>query len=463
MGLSLEFAGAAGTVTGSRTAIFAHERRVLIDCGMFQGNSAMRARNRTPLGMPLRSLDAVVLTHAHLDHSGWLPVLVQSGWHGPIHCTEGTADLLRILLLDAAYLEEEQAAYANRVHYSPHDPAIPLFTTADAEKALALVERHPRGEFFQVSPHIQCRYGRAGHIVGASFVETHVELGDITRQLVFSGDIGHDRSLVLRGPAAPPECEVMVLESTYGDRLHPRSDVQAEFAAVANRTFARGGTLVIPAFAVGRAQELLYRWRRLEDDGLVPNVPVILDSPMSFAATEILLAHPEETIFGSGFSGGKDGFSPRDLRISRTPEDSMAATAMEGPSVVISAAGMLNGGRILHHLRRRLPDPNSTVLFVGWQGAGTKGRFLQENYGKVPTLRIHKQEVPIAAEVATLTDLSAHGDAQDLLGWLRQAPSLPERVLLNHGEPSAQAAFAEKLKECGISVTTVDSEQAIAI
>jgi metallo-beta-lactamase family protein len=463
MGVSLEFAGAAGTVTGSRTSILAHDRRVLIDCGLFQGGSDLRARNRGPLGIPLRTLDAVVLTHAHLDHSGWLPVLVKQGWRGPIHCSEATADLLRILLLDAAHLEQEQALWANRTHCSSHDPAEPLFTTEDAELALSMVERHERATTFTVSPHVSCRLGRAGHILGASWVEAEVALGDVTRRLVFSGDVGHDRSLVMKGPDAPPAADVMVLESTYGDRLHPRADVQAELAEVAQRTFARRGVLVIPAFAVGRAQELIYRWRRLEDDGLVPVVPVILDSPMSAAATDTMLAHPEETVLASLFAGGKEGFAPRDFRISTTSDDSMLATMMDGPMVVISAAGMLNGGRILHHLRRRLPDARNTVLFVGWQAVGTKGRFLQEHHDTEPTLRIHKQEVAIAAEVATLSDLSAHGDADDLIAWLRRGPGLPGRILLNHGEPASQAAMAERLRAIGAEVEIVDTEKAIKV
>lgn len=463
MGLTLEFAGAAGTVTGSRTSIFAHDRRVLIDCGQFQGGSDLRGRNWGPLGIPLRTLDAVVLTHAHLDHAGWLPVLVKQGWHGPIHCSDATADLLRILLLDAAHLEEEQAQWANRTHYSRHDPAEPLFNTEDAEQALSLVERHDRDVDFPVNPHLTCRFGRAGHILGASFVHVEAALGDVTRRLVFSGDVGHDRAMVMRAPEPPPAADVLVLESTYGDRRHPRADVQAELAEVAQRTFARGGVLVIPSFAVGRAQELIYRWRRLEDEGRVPVVPVILDSPMAAAATETLLAHPEETVLASLFAGGADGFAPRDFRVSATADDSMLATMADGPMVVISAAGMLNGGRILHHLRRRLPDARNTVLFVGWQALGTKGRFLQENHDSAPTLRIHKQEVPIGAEVATLSDLSAHGDVDDLIAWLRRAPSLPGRILLNHGEPAAQAAFAEALRAIGATVEIVDREKAIKV
>jgi metallo-beta-lactamase family protein len=448
MTLRIEFLGASDTVTGSRTLVTFGASRWLIDCGLFQGDRETRARNWLPFAPSPKELSGVILTHAHLDHSGYLPRLCREGFRGPVHATDGTVDLTRILLLDAAHLEEEGAAFANKTRYSRHYPAQPLFTVADAETALGRLEAHARDVWVPLAPGLSFRFLRAGHIIGASFVQLACELGAVgTRIVTFSGDVGNGRSLHLRPPEALPPSDVLILESTYGDRLQPRDDAVAALAEIARRTFARGGVLVVPAFAVGRAQEVTYMLRLAEERGLVPRVPVILDSPMATQAMEICLAHPEDQILDSAFAGGEDPLRPARFEVARTPDESMLACMRDGPLVVISASGMLSGGRILHHLKARLPDARNTVLFSGFQAEGSKGRFLQDHAATGATLRLFHEEVPIEAEVVTLHHLSSHADREDLVAWLRRAPTRPRRIVVNHGSPDAQRALAATLRE----------------
>lgn len=445
--IQLEFLGANDTVTGSRTILTYRGRRWLIDCGLFQGDKAKRERNWAPIGPELLGLSGVILTHAHLDHCGYLPRLCKKSFSGRVHATHGTVDLVEILLRDAAHLEEEAAAFANETQYSNHRPAEPLFTEEDAERAIRLLVGHPRDHWIPLAEGLMLRFVRAGHIVGASFVQLSVDTGDGTKVLTFSGDLGNDRSLILRGPEFIHSTDVLVVEGTYGDKLQPRVDALAAFSDVANRTFARGGALVVPAFAVGRAQEVTYMVRLLQEKGLIPQVPVILDSPMAASAMRIALNHPEDLVVSSGFSGSSYAFHPRNFEVAQTPDESMLACMRDGPLIVISASGMLNGGRILHHLKARLPDSRNTVLFTGYQADGTKGRFLQENAGKVETLRIHHQPVELQAEVVTLDCLSSHADWKDTLGWLEHVRMPPQRIFINHGEPAAQDALAARILE----------------
>lgn len=449
MSVSLKFLGAAGGVTGSRTLVEFNGRKILIDCGLFQGPKEIRAKNRERLLTPDLKIDAVVLTHAHLDHSGFLPRLHREGYRGPIFCSEGTFDLLPIMLMDAAHLEEETARYANLSGYSSHKPAVPLFTQSDVEAVLKLLSPVPRHQWKELAPGMSMQFLHAGHIIGASMVQLAISYENRHKLLTFSGDLGHSRMKTLRAPEALVETDVLVLESTYGDRLHPRSDSIQELAAVANRTFARGGTLVIPAFAVGRSQEILYLIRLCEDQGLIPKVRVILDSPMSSAVTRTFFQHPEdhnEWIASRG-TATDETYLPAHMTTSATPDDSLLACMQEGPGIVISAAGMLNGGRILHHLKARLPHEENTILFCGYQAEGTKGRFLQDNADQLETLRIHHTPVEIKAEIATMASLSAHGDWQDLCEWLAQMQKLPQKIILNHGDPDAMTGFIPRLKQ----------------
>jgi metallo-beta-lactamase family protein len=445
MEISLNFLGAADGVTGSKTIVGFGEHRWLIDCGLFQGPQPNRERNRKAFFKTLPRLDKIILTHAHLDHSGYLPRIFKEGYRGPILCSKGTADLCRILLRDAAFLEEESARYANETKYSNHNLAIPLFTEEDAELALKHLAPIERDSWQGLAEGVRFRFLRAGHIIGASLVQMEFKSQYHSKTITFSGDVGHGRSFILRGPQEGIETDVLVLESTYGDRQHPRTDVLQAFAEIYNRTVKRGGVLVIPAFAVGRAQEVTYMIRLLEDQGRIPVVPVILDSPMAISAMEVCLNHHEDRLVDSGHVGGEE-FKPKLFEVSTTRDESILTCMKEGPLVVISASGMLSGGRILHHLKRRLPDERNTVLFCGYQAEGTKGRFLQEKGKETGEIRIHHQNIPIAAEISTIDQLSAHGDQDDLLNWLSRMRRIPSTIILNHGDPEPQKVMAELIE-----------------
>lgn len=433
---TLRFLGAAGTVTGSKHLVTAGDRRVLLDCGLFQGLKALRLRNWAPPPVDPATLHAVVLSHAHVDHSGYLPLLARHGFRGSVFCTRGTADLLPFLLLDAAHLQEEEAATANRHGYSKHHPAVPLFTTADAEAALRLLEPRPFGEPFSVAGETVV-FRRAGHILGAATVE--LRMGRPPVRLVFSGDLGRTDRPILRAPEPVTEADVVLVESTYGDRVHA-PDPEALLARVVVEAAARGGALLVPAFAVGRTQELLWLLHGLAEAGRIPRLPVFVDSPMAIDVTGVYAAHPEELapevarFLAAGRGELGDGY-----RLLRTPEESKSLNDHDGPMIVVSASGMATGGRILHHLRHRLPDPRTTVLLPGFQAAGTRGRSLQDG---ARTLRMHGEDVPVRATVVTLDGLSAHADRDDLLAWLGAFAPPPRRVYVVHGEPAAAASLA---------------------
>jgi metallo-beta-lactamase family protein len=444
MTFGLDFLGAAGGVTGSRTLVRFDGYQILLDCGLFQGPKEIRQKNWDPVLMPEKKVDAVVLTHAHLDHSGFLPRFFRQGWRGPVYCSEGTADLLPVLLRDAAYLEAEFANYANKTGYSNHKPALPLFTEQDVEIVLKHIQPQMRDTWIQMAPDVSVRFVNAGHIIGASIVQFSLAHNNGSKILTFSGDLGHPRSLTIRPPDPIQETDALVLESTYGDRLHVRNNVVHELAEVAKHTFDRGGVLVIPAFAVGRAQEVLYIIRLAEDAGLLPQVPVLLDSPMAKVATKVFFDHPEDHREGLQFSRGsaEDKFLPARFETTVSADDSLLACMREGPMIVISAAGMLNGGRILHHLKARLPNPENTILFCGYQAEGTKGRILQDRPDHLTKLRIHHKEFAIEAEIATIGSLSAHGDSKDIKEWLQRMSKAPSHIIINHGDPSAVLSMA---------------------
>lgn len=457
--LKLNFLGARDTVTGSRTLLSTHEQSFLIDCGLFQGTKEIRLRNWAKFPFNPEKISSVVLTHAHLDHSGYLPKLVREGFSGKIYCSPGTADLLSILLLDAAFLEEESARYANKSGYSNHKPALPLFTTKDAEAVFPLIEIVGRNDWVNLTPELSFRFFRAGHIIGASFIQfSYTDPYSKSSCLIsFSGDLGHSRSQILRGPEDLMETDYLVLESTYGNRRHPRSDANKELAEIINRTTASHGVLLIPAFAVGRAQEVIYAIKQLEDSNSIKSIPVYLDSPMAQKATKIMINHPEDHILDSRFLQ-KDisEFYPEKFQSVSSVDESMSLCSRSGPMIVISASGMLSGGRILHHLKARLSNKNNTLLFTGYQAEGTKGRFLQDNFGKIESLRIHHQEIPIFCDIQTLDELSAHADYEDMLAWLARMKRKPKEIFINHGTENSQQAFAEKItEELGIKASPV--------
>jgi metallo-beta-lactamase family protein len=457
---TLTFLGAAGgTVTGSKHLVEHGDRRVLLDCGLFQGLKALRLRNWAPPPLDPRALTAVLLSHAHVDHSGYLPRLVRDGFAGPIYCTGATADLLRIMLPDAAHLQEEEAAFANRHKTSRHEPALPLFTVADAERVLPLIRRTPFGASFAPAPGVTARFTVAGHILGAAVVEYSCE----ARRLVFSGDLGRYGVPIVLDPEPVREADVLLVESTYGDRRHAQVDPADELAAAVDRAVSQRGWLLIPAFAVGRAQEVLYDLRGLEERGRIPALPVYLDSPMAIEATMIYATHTDEhdAELTRVRSTGARPFAPRRLTLSRSAGDSKRLNELDGPGIVIAGSGMATGGRILHHLKRLLPDPRTTVLFVGYQAAGTRGRLLKDGARTIKMLGV---QVPVRADIRASDAYSAHADRDEILRWLRQFQRAPEMTYVVHGEPAAANALRDAIAtELGWKVAVAEDGQRVLL
>ena len=411
-------------------------RRVLLDCGLFQGLKPLRLRNWGPRLPDPAAVDAVVLSHAHIDHSGYLPRLVRDGFRGPVYCTAATADLLGVVLPDAAHLQEADAERANRHGYSKHRPALPLYTAADARAALALVAPRDYAQPFAVAGRATARFRRAGHILGSATIE--LEVGGIA--LAYSGDLGRYGRPLLPDPEPVPGADVLLVEATYGGRRHS-AGAEAAVARLVRAAVRRGGTILVPAFAVDRTQELLWILRRLERTGRIPSLPVYLDSPMAIDVTEIYRRHPEEhgAALARALASGERPLAPRGLRLARTEEESRALNAVQGPAIIISSSGMATGGRILHHLARRLPDPRTTVLLVGFQAAGTRGRALQDG---ATELKMFGQLYPVRARVEHLDALSAHADREEILRWLRGFREPPRMTYVVHGEPEQCRALA---------------------
>ncbi|MEO7730299.1 MAG: MBL fold metallo-hydrolase [Kofleriaceae bacterium] len=433
---SLQFHGAIDTVTGSRYLVEADGARILVDCGLFQGPKKLRDRNWTPPPFDAASLDAVVLTHAHIDHSGYLPRLCKAGFTGPILCTRGTSDLLHLLLPDSGFLQEEQARHANKWNYSRHQPALPLYTREDATRSLEQlvpVEFHER---FEPAHGVSAAYTRAGHIVGSGCLQ--LDLGRC--KLTFSGDVGRPVDPIMKPPERLGPTDYLVIESTYGNRRHSTENIEEALAKVIVETVEKRGVIVVPAFAVGRAQHLLHLVARLRAAKRIPDVPVYLDSPMAIAATKVFQDHRVE----HGLSDADCDAMGKIAQYSRTADESKAIDRAGGPMIVISASGMATGGRVLHHLARFLPDERSTVLFVGYQAAGTRGRTLID---RADELKILGQYVPVRARIAQLDGLSAHADYAEIIDWLRASKLSPKRVFVTHGEPSAADSMRRRLVE----------------
>jgi len=437
---TIQFLGAAGTVTGSMHLVTANGHRVLLDCGLFQGLKELRERNWRDFAFDPKSIDAVVISHAHIDHTGALPLLVRRGYRGPIYCTRATIDLLGVLLPDSAHLQEEDAERANRLHYSKHSPALPLYTASDAQQALSqLKAAPPYGQSFPVVGDITVTYRRAGHILGAGTVD--VQLGTAGPRIVFSGDLGRYDRPILPDPEPVSQADVLLVESTYGDRVHPPG-TDDELATVVKATAERGGVLVVPAFVVDRTQELLWMLHHLEDAGRIPQLPVYVDSPSATDVTEIYLHHPEDLDeeFMAELRSGQTPLHTAHTTFVRAVEDSKRLNDLRGPAIIISASGMATGGRILHHLAHRLPDPKSTVLLVGFQALGTRGRALQDG---AKTLKLFGEDVPVQAHVETIHGLSAHADQNEMLRWLGGFIRAPRTTYLVHGEPQSAKALGD--------------------
>ena len=448
--------GAAGEVTGSKALIRFEEQSYLIDYGMFQGEKTSKQKNWEPFGVNARNLSAVLLTHAHMDHSGLIPRLVKEGFKGTIFCSSGTEDLLKIMLADSAKLQMEDAEYANRTGHSHHKPALPLYDTQDVADSFRLFQSETMTDWHQLGDNLHFQMYRAGHITGSTFFRLRFMIDGKPTYLTFSGDIGHDRQLTVKKPEALPETDYLVLESTYGDRVHSDENSLDRLAGFINSIVESQGVLVIPSFAVGRAQEVTHMIRMLEDQKKIPSIPVVLDSPMSREATAIYLEHSEDFRDEATYSSNLRKFFPMKFEMIKSAQQSIELNERKGPMVIISASGMLEGGRVLHHLKNYLPQSKNIVLFVGYQAEGTKGRYLQEMAVKSGVMNIHHQEVNVRAKVEVLHALSGHGDMNDLLGWVRTAPKKPKKIWINHGSVHSMTSFAAKLNsELGVECVPV--------
>ena len=447
----IEFWGGVGTVTGSKYLVVTDKARVLVDCGLFQGLKELRERNWEDPPFNPHGLNAVLITHAHIDHTGYLPRLVQKGFRGPVYCSRGTADLLKILLPDAGRLQEEEADYRNRHHLTKHQPALPLYTEKDAYAALELVKPLPNdGNPFEPAPGIRASFRISGHILGSSLVLLELDDAGADRQgrrVLFSGDLGHYDQPIIRDPVPPPACDYLLVESTYGDRLHDREEPKVALARIINDAAQRQAPVLIPAFAVGRTQEIVYLIRELEEEKAIPILPVTVDSPMAAATTQAYANRKEEQDeqYASILTQQKHPLRTHSMNTASSREESKKLNDAKGARVIISASGMMTGGRVLHHAIRLVPDPDATIVFVGYQAAGTTGRRILDGE---PEVKILGQWVPVRCRTAKIGGFSAHADWQEVLHWLEgMQGGVPRTTFLTHGEPEAADAMAQHIKE----------------
>ncbi|MEK6337392.1 MAG: MBL fold metallo-hydrolase [Acidobacteriota bacterium] len=443
---TLSFWGAAGTVTGSRYLIETDQARVLVDCGLFQGGRELRERNWQEPPFNAASVNAVIITHAHIDHTGYLPRFVRHGFRGPVYCSRGTSDLLKILLPDAARLQEEEADYRNRHKITKHLPALPLYTEEDARAALKLIQVvSNNGQPVNIAKDITAEFRVAGHILGSSQVLVQVEGGPGT-SVLFSGDLGKYDQPIIRDPEAPPACDFLVVESTYGDRLHDVEEPKHALERIIKDAAEHNRAILIPAFAVGRAQEILYLIRELENEKRIPALPVCLDSPMAAAATQAYARRTEEQDedYANALKTNPTPLRTHSMMTCSSRQESKRLNDFKGARVIISASGMMSGGRILHHALRLLPDENAVVVFVGYQAAGTLGRRVANGEKQVKVLG---QWVPVRCRTEKIGGFSAHADWKEVLRWLQDMPSPPRRVFSTHGEPEAAQAMGAHIRE----------------
>lgn len=450
----IQFLGAAGTVTGSKHLINTNGDstgktgfQVLVDCGLFQGPKEWREKNWRETPVPAREIDAVIVTHAHLDHSGWLPKLVKEGFRGPIYASPSTIDLCGILLPDSGHLQEEDAAFHNKVKSSKHSPALPLYTLEEAQECLQYFKPVSFGEVKQLQPDLSFRFVRAAHILGSAMAEVTVGTGAAARKLLFTGDLGRVRDaetapgrVTYSGPTEGESADVLVSESTYGNRLHPHDDPRPQMAKLITDTVKRGGSVLVPAFAVERTQKFLFMLKELMETGQIPRVPVFADSPMAINAVKIFLKHAEEFSDETKALIAKYG-SPLDwngFNFCSTPQESKKINDSHYPCIIVSANGMCTGGRIQHHLLLRLPDPRNMILFIGFQAVGTRGRQIKDGEEQV---KIFGQIIPVRAQVAALEQFSDHADTPEMLEWMKSFTQSPKQTYLVHGDPASSAAL----------------------
>lgn len=478
----LQFLGAAGTVTGSKHLINSSDSadgkqgfQVLIDCGLFQGKKEWRERNWQALPVPAREIDAIVLTHAHLDHSGYIPRLVRQGFQGPIYATAPTIDLCSVMLPDSGHLQEEESHYHNKKGTSKHQPALPLYTAKEAEDCLRLFKPVDFEERKQLSNQISFRFVHAGHILGSSMVEFFLSQNGKQSKFLFTGDIGRvplpcspasmaaPGRVVHAGPDAGEDAELLVMESTYGSRAHPHEDVRPQLAQLINETVHRGGSVIVPAFAVERTQKFLFILKELMESGRISRLPVFVDGPMANKAVEIFLKYSDEfneeartliNKYGSPLQWQGFHFAPKE-------EDSRKINEVHYPCIIVSSSGMVTGGRVLHHLMQRLPDPRNQVIFIGFQSPGTRGEIIKNG---AKSVRIYSQDVPIRAQVAALEQFSDHADTEELLCWLKTFKNKPQTTYLVHGEPEAASLLQQAISSTlGWSVKVAQWMEKVAL
>jgi metallo-beta-lactamase family protein len=444
----LTFLGAAGCVTGSKYLVEAAGRKLLIDCGLFQGMDDLKQRNWSPLPVDPKTIDYLVLTHAHLDHTGWLPVLVRDGYRKPIFANPATIDLTGLLLKDSGHLQEEEAQDAIKNKWSKHAQPRALYTSADVEPALALVKPMPRKGGFDLSPEFHFESYDAGHILGSSSLELTITENGKKTVVVFSGDVGRYDQPILNDPVTPAtkQIDALLCESTYGDRDHDAGDPLQLLGDIVNRVAKRGGSIVIPAFAIGRTQTFMYYLRQLENLQRIPKLPVYVDSPMALSATDLYLKYKEDhdVEFTRDEQSGGDPLNVHEFHLTRSVQDSKAINNVKTPCIIVSASGMVTGGRVLHHLAQRLGDARNCVILGGFQAEGTRGRALQEG---AKTMNLFGQTVPVRAEIVEMGQFSAHAGKSELLRWLTGLQAAPKQVWLTHGEPAAAQALQQAITE----------------
>lgn len=433
--VSIKFLGAASTVTGSKHLLKTPEKNILIDCGLFQGIKSLRKKNWEPLPVAVKDIDLVILTHAHLDHCGYLPLLVKSGYTGRIWMTPPTKDLVEIILRDSAKIQEEDAMHANKHGYSKHKPALPLYTIEDVEKVLGQIDVYSDNEWNSISNHIKFRFVKNGHILGSSFIQ----LDCFGKMIVFSGDIGTSGSLIMNGPTQIDNADYIVMESTYGDRLHRREKIRPELADIIKDVVHKGGKLLIPSFAVGRAQEIMILINELKKQGSIPNIPLYMDSPMSVNATDIFMKYPKWHKLSD--KECHDAFA--NTTFVTDPKETKKIINNPDSKIVIASSGMLTGGRVLGYLERYVGESENTILLVGYQAEGTRGRALREGADEI---KMHGKYFEVKANIREITSLSAHADQREMMDWLHGFKNKPKEIILVHGERNAQEAFRVKIE-----------------
>lgn len=443
---SINFLGAAGTVTGSKYFLHNEKEGLLIDCGLYQGLKELRLRNWEPMPVNPKKIRNIIITHAHIDHTGYLPLLVKQGFSGEVLMTSATMDLCKILLPDSAHLQEEEANYANKKGYSKHKPALPLYNSSDAYDALQHLKAVEYGKIVQISDNISFRLQDAGHILGSSMAEIWLKDGEKTAKVVFSGDIGRYNVPIMRDPSIIEETDYLISESTYGDRLHSTTPVDESLADVIKQSIELGGVILVPAFAVERTQEILYIMEELLKSRKIPDMPVYIDSPMAISVNQVFTNHKEnfdeETMKRE--KEGRSFLEYGNLHIASTVDQSKSINSIGSRAFIMSASGMATGGRVLHHLVNRLPGSKNIILLVGYQAVGTRGRDLQDG---AESLKIYGEKIPVKAKVITIDGFSSHADYNEILKWYGGFKKAPKKLFLTHGEPQASQSLADKVKE----------------